>query len=100
MPVFEGLKSLKRLKELEEEMLRLTRIVEARDLDWQDMRARCKRLLDRTEKAAARASVPEEATGDPSDAANVFDHLTPSQRRLQEQVNNRRRLLGLNKEPS
>jgi chromosome segregation ATPase len=40
----------KRLRELEEEILKLKRAIADRDLDWDEMRARCKRLLDRTEK--------------------------------------------------
>lgn len=48
----------KRLRELEEEVNRLKRVVADRDLDWEEMRARCKRLLDRTEKQY-RAMEPE-----------------------------------------
>jgi hypothetical protein len=46
----------KAVSELKEEITRLKRLVEERDLDWVDMRSRCKRLLDRTEKAAARVA--------------------------------------------
>src|SRR6267143_1863497 len=63
------LKANRRLSELEEELSKLKRIVEERDLDWQDMRARCRRLLDRTEKAADRIS--EEANGN-----DVVTHAT------------------------
>jgi len=44
-----------RFRELRDEIASLKRLVESRDLDWADMRARCKRLLDRTEKVAARS---------------------------------------------
>lgn len=43
-----------RCDELQEQIRTLKRMVEERDLDWVDMRSRCKRLLDRTEKAARR----------------------------------------------
>lgn len=92
-------KSDKRLKALEEEMLKLTRIVESRDLDWQDMRARVKRLLDRTEKAAARAEqgVDSEHThpvgmGGEGAAAGNGSALTPAQAILQQKILSRRRL--------
>lgn len=54
-----------RLRELEERVANLKRLVESRDLDWVDMRSRCKRLLDRTEKAAAR--IAEDVVESPSD---------------------------------
>jgi len=44
-----------RFRDLRDEIASLKRLVESRDLDWADMRARCKRLLDRTEKVAARS---------------------------------------------
>jgi hypothetical protein len=49
----------KAVSELKEEITRLKRLVEERDLDWVDMRSRCKRLLDRTEKAATRVAAGE-----------------------------------------
>jgi len=91
---WDSFKATKRLSELEEELSKLKRIVEERDLDWQDMRARCRRLLDRTEKAADRIS--EEANG--SDATEVTETndqglaglvhhaLTPRQRAIQAMV--------------
>jgi len=91
---WDSFKATKRLSELEEELSKLKRIVEERDLDWQDMRARCRRLLDRTEKAADRIS--EESNG--SDATEVTETndqgfaglvhhaLTPRQRAVQAMV--------------
>ena len=38
------------VRELREEVAQLKRTVADRDLDWTEMRARCKRLLDRSEK--------------------------------------------------
>lgn len=89
--MFDGLKLRKRVNELEEQMLKLTRVIESHDLEWADMRARCKRLLDRTEKAARRLepevesneSVVPSAEGE--GMAPVLS-LSPSQRRLQDQI--------------
>jgi hypothetical protein len=88
------LKVTRRLSEVEDDLSKLKRIVEDRDLDWADMRARCKRLLDRTEKAAARLS--EESNGneatevaettDQGLAGLVHHALTPRQRAVQAMV--------------
>ena len=91
---WDSFKANRRLSELEEEVSKLKRIVEERDLDWQDMRARCRRLLDRTEKAADRISAetngndaPEVAeAGDPGLAGLVHHALTPRQRQVQAMV--------------
>jgi hypothetical protein len=91
---WDSFKATKRLSEVEEELSKLKRIVEDRDLDWQDMRARCKRLLDRTEKAAARISEdsPENngtevtETNDQTIAGLVHHALTPRQRAVQAMV--------------
>ncbi len=48
--LFNSLSTNRRLRELEDEITKLKRLVASRDLDWDEMRARCKRLLDRTEK--------------------------------------------------
>ncbi len=48
---FQSFRTNRRLSELEEEVARLKKEMADRDLDWSEMRARCKRLLDRTEKA-------------------------------------------------
>jgi hypothetical protein len=53
------IKVAKRLSELEDVVTKLDRKMEDCELDWADMRARCKRLLDRTEKAAARVAQGE-----------------------------------------
>jgi predicted nuclease with TOPRIM domain len=87
-------KANQRLSELEEELSKLKRMVEDRDLDWQDMRARCRRLLDRTEKAADRISEespPENAleVTEPNGtglAGLVHHALTPRQRAVQAMV--------------
>jgi hypothetical protein len=91
---WDSFKANRRLSEMEEELATLKRLVEARDLDWQDMRARCRRLLDRTEKAAERIS--EESNGhegtevaetnDTGLAGLVHHALTPRQRAVQAMV--------------
>jgi len=43
------------IQELWEAIKTITREVERKDMDWADMRARCRRMLDRADKAAARA---------------------------------------------
>jgi hypothetical protein len=85
----------RRLSALEEEMLKLTRVVQSRDLDWEDMRARCKRLLDRTEKAGRRVVESEadnttEGTAEPEQASNGGGLLTPRQKAVQQQILHRR----------
>jgi len=91
---WDSFKTNRRLSELDEQLSKLKRIVEDRDLDWADMRARCKRLLDRTEKAAARLSEESNGneatevaeTGDPGLAGLVHHALTPRQRAIQAAV--------------
>lgn len=81
-------------------MTKLTRLVESRDLDWADMRARCKRLLDRAEKAAARAEQGVDSEqhlstaplGGEGAAAGNGSALTPAQAILQQKILSRRRL--------
>jgi hypothetical protein len=90
----------KRLNDLEEQVRKLVRIVEARDLDWVDMRARCKRLLDRTEKAQralnpgidSEEAVPIEVQGNGSgaDVATTHGRLTDRQKQIQQQILKRR----------
>jgi hypothetical protein len=93
--VFGAFKALKRLSELEEELTKLKRLVADRELDWLDMRARCKRLLDRTEKAArtlqdggddGNVSGDQPLNGDEGMAGLVHHALTPRQRAIQNQI--------------
>lgn len=94
--MFDSLKTRKRVLDLEEEMLKLAKIVQAHDLDWADMYARCKRLLDRTEKAAKRVVESEESVADqeaPAPDGNANRHgrlLTPHQQEIQQQILRRR----------
>lgn len=96
--MFDWLKFAKRLKEHDELLEQLTRLVKSRDLDWEDMRARCKRLLDRTEKAARTVVQSEEHSpgeelvedGNASTPASSGRLLTPRQMQLQQIVLKRR----------
>lgn len=96
MSVFETFKLRKRVQELQEEMLKLTRIVETRDLDWQDMRARCKRLLDRTEKAAQAIRDTEQGEDASAEASQpTADVLSPRHSTIQQRILARRRANGI-----
>jgi hypothetical protein len=94
-------KLAKRVSELEDQMAKLARIVSDRDLDWTEMRARCKRLLDRTEKAANRVeagveSGSEGSSGTEGEAVQTRNghSLTPAQAILQQKIISRRKLLS------
>lgn len=95
--MWDVLKLRKRVQELEEQMLKLTRVIETRDLDWVDMRARCKRLLDRTEKAAARLETEAPPEGEREPGANQPEgaFLTPRQTLAQRLILQRRRANGV-----
>jgi len=54
MVLLDWLKQSKRIGELETVVTKLNSRMDECELDWVEMRARCKRLLDRTEKAARR----------------------------------------------
>jgi hypothetical protein len=95
--MFRWFRLAKRVSELEETMAKLARAVSDRDLDWTEMRARCKRLLDRTEKAAARVESGVESsagtlTGPGEGAAGNGQTLTPAQAILQAKIMSRRRI--------
>jgi hypothetical protein len=88
----------KRLDELEEEIRKVKRMVEERDLDWVDMRSRCKRLLDRTEKAAKLAVTrePNEEPAPPEASTSQGRLLTSRQMEVQQQILKRRGAGGSN----
>jgi hypothetical protein len=87
-------------KELRGLLLSLVRKIDDKDLDWADMRARCKRLLDRTEKAAARVAAGEpdvssEVQQDNPQANGEGNHqpgrmLSPHQLSIQQAILRRR----------
>ena len=85
------------IQELWEAIKTITREVERKDMDWADMRARCKRLLDRTEKAATRAEQAEpvvtsehvpQANGEGTDLHGRA--LSPHQMEIQQKILRRR----------
>jgi len=85
------------IQELWEAIKTITREVERKDMDWADMRARCKRLLDRTEKAAARAesaetAVPSENVPQGNGESTELHGrvLSPRQMEVQQQILKRR----------
>ena len=87
----------KRISELEERVAKLRRDLDDRDLDWVDMRARCKRLLDRTEKA--QRAIESRDGGDVQEPANAPPNgagtspgrfLTPHQLEMQQKILKRR----------
>lgn len=66
----------KRLRALEEQVSTLERLVKDRDLDWDEMRARCKRLLDRTEHQYRALKEAEEQSELPLDEQSVPSTIT------------------------
>jgi len=95
---FDTLKLAKRVAELEDVVTKLERAWQERDLDWIELRARCRRLLDRTEKAAARVASGEQvieseqaisANGGES-SQHTGRALSPHQLQVQQQILKRR----------
>ena|SRR5882672_4606941 len=97
---FDAIKLAKRVGELEDVVTKLERAWQERDLDWIELRARCRRLLDRTEKAAARIAahdteVESEALGSSNGEGAVGATtpgrlLTPHQMQVQQMILKRR----------
>jgi hypothetical protein len=79
-----------RCGELEEQLRNLKRLIEERDLDWVDMRSRCRRLLDRTEKAARRieGEIDSPVAVPNGEGAHSFRGraLTPQQMAVQQSI--------------
>jgi hypothetical protein len=97
MGLFGWLNHTKRLNELEDSMRRLTRIVETKDMDWADLRARCKRLLDRDEKSVRRLNQEAVVSSEEPNIENgeatsttMGGRLTEHQRQIQQQILKRR----------
>ena len=86
----------KRISELEDNLAKVVRLVEIRDMDWVDMKARCKRLLDRTEKAQTRMVQSEDPSSTSGEGANgeaktaTGGVLTTHQREIQQKILKRR----------
>ncbi len=97
--MFAFFKAEKRLTELEERVATLERDIEEKDMDWVELRARCRRLLDRTEKAAARVdkgeAVVESERLDTTNGEGALQQaqgrtLTPHQIEIQQKILRRR----------
>jgi hypothetical protein len=91
------LKQARRISELEGVVTKLNSRMDECELDWVEMRARCKRLLDRTEKAARRvdegeAVVESEAAGTNGEASvtGYAGRLSDHQKQIQQQILKRR----------
>lgn len=87
----------KRIKELEDVVTKLNSRMDECELDWVEMRARCKRLLDRTEKAQryvdqaeavvdSNQEVPQGNGGVAGPTGRLSDH----QKQIQQQILKRR----------
>jgi len=91
----------KRLGELETVVTKLNSRMDECEMDWVEMRARCKRLLDRTEKAARRVDQgeadvqSEEASTDgAAEVPTIGGRLSDHQKQIQQKILRRR--AGLN----
>jgi hypothetical protein len=94
MGPFDWLKHHKRISELEEVCAHLAHRMDEEELKYLELRARCKRLLDRTEKAA-RVVDSEEPTANGETTAldpQVMHtgRLSDHQRQIQQQILRRR----------
>ena len=88
----------KRIAQLEEGLLKLISRMDECEMDWVEARARCKRLLDRTEKAARvvdqaeavvdsnHSEVPQGNGGATALGGRLSDH----QKQVQQQILKRR----------
>ncbi|SRR5258708_10935907 len=97
MGLLAWLDAQKRVSELEKVVTKLNSRMDECELDYTELRARCKRLLDRTEKAAravdqAEPVVPSEqevSTGN-GGAAALGGRLSHHQKQVQQQILKRR----------
>jgi HAMP domain-containing protein len=91
----------RRISELESVVTKLNSKMEECELDWVEMRARCKRLLDRTEKAARRVDEGEVVvdstqagtngeTPTPGNTIGYSGRLSDHQKQIQQQILKRR----------
>jgi hypothetical protein len=98
MGLFVWLNHAKRIRELEETVTKLWSLVEKKDMDWADLRARCKRLLDRDEKSVRRlnqeavvsSEEPSTENGEATSSTTMGGRLTDHQRQIQQQILRRR----------
>jgi hypothetical protein len=94
MGPFDWLKHHKRIAELEDVCAHLSHRMDEEDLKYTELRARTKRLLDRTEKAAIRVESGEEPQANGEAAAvtspGPLGRLSEHQRQIQQQILKRR----------
>lgn len=96
MGPFDWLKHHKRIGELEEVCAHLSHRMDEEELKYLELRARTKRLLDRTEKAQARVDLtqPTEANGETgattTPEAMHGGRLSDHQREIQQKILRRR----------
>ena len=85
---FQSFRTNRRLSDVEEELAKLKKEMADRDLDWSEMRARCKRLLDRTEKAMHTSPTPLSPEVPGGDGKSLTSIPTSSDRmsRIQQQL--------------
>jgi hypothetical protein len=97
MGLFDWLNHAKRIRELEETVTKLWSLVEKKDMDWADLRARCKRLLDRDEKSVRRlnqeavvdSSEPTDTNGEAT-TTTIGGRLSDHQKQIQQKILRRR----------
>jgi hypothetical protein len=95
MGLFDWLNQQKRISELEDVSAHLSHRMDEEELKYVELRARCKRLLDRTEKAAVRVDLKDsiiEANGETVEVTNPgpLGRLSEHQRQIQQQILKRR----------
>jgi hypothetical protein len=94
MGPFDWLKHHKRIGELEEVSAHLSHRMDEEELKYVELRARCKRLLDRTEKAARVVDSKDsiEANGETvtETVPGPLGRLSEHQREIQQQILKRR----------
>jgi hypothetical protein len=94
MGLFDWLKFAKRVSELEDVSAHLSHRMDEEELKYVELRARCKRLLDRTEKAARVVDSAEttEHNGETVEVTNPgpLGRLSDHQREIQQKILKRR----------
>jgi len=94
MGLFDWLNHAKRISELEDVSAHLSGRMDEEELKYIELRARCKRLLDRTEKAAARVDSKDsiEANGETVAGPETMHggRLSEHQREIQQKILRRR----------
>jgi hypothetical protein len=94
MGLWDWLNHAKRISELEDVCAHLSHRMDEEELKYVELRARTKRMLDRTEKAQARveSTQPTEANGetDAAPLAMLGGRLSDRQREIQQKILRRR----------